>query len=123
MTRLQALLAVGAMSAALAGFSPAPKASAQLPGWRYCSSAPAGKPVAYFSRVFASDTSVYHVGVANSFNGHVAARHDPEIVSGAICAGLFDTAQQAEDDLNEQASRWRRNGRDVIFTRWIYRGD
>jgi hypothetical protein len=117
--------AIGAvlMLAGLNGFAPAASFPTQIPGWRYCSVAATGSATAYFSRVFASDSGIYAVGVANSFNAYVSARHDPELLSGATCPGLFDTAQEAEDDLNDHASRLRRNGRDVVFTRWTYLGD
>lgn len=116
------LLAASAACLAVAA-PPTPSAKAQIPGWRYCSSAPSGGGSVYFSQVFASDSSVYHVGVSNSFNNFLAARYDRNAGSGALCAGLYDSYQEAADKLNDDAAQYRRAGRDVVFTRWSYSGD
>lgn len=53
----------------------------------------------------------------------VASRFNDRAISGAMCMGLYDSRQQAEDEMNEQAASWRRdNDRRPIFTRWVYRG-
>lgn len=97
--------------------------AAQIPGWRYCRSAQWESSTVYFSRVFPSDTSIYVVGVQNSFNSYVSGRHDSKAISGALCMGLYDTAQEAQDELNDDAAKTRRDGLSAVFTLWSYHGD
>lgn len=104
--------------------APSFQAEAQISGYRYCYSAPDGEPYVYLSAVFASDTSVYHVGISNSFNAFVAGRYSGRAISGAMCMGLYGSRQEANDKLSNDAADWRRRtGREPVFTNWVYRGD
>ena len=75
-----------------------------------------------FSTVFEVPTGTYHVGVQNSFRSFVEA-YDGRSYGSAMCSVSFDSWQDAEDDKNEWMGRHRRDGHDVRWARWSYRGD
>ena|SRR5690348_13437631 len=100
----------------------APAADQTVYYYCYSSKPPYGAAV-YFSEVFPASLSVYHVGISNAFDSFVAARIDPDAQSGASCMGPFDDHQEAENKLNDHIGERRRAGKDVVLTRWSYRGD
>lgn len=102
--------------------SPIPGRAADEPSmWVYCLSMH-GDAV-YFSGIFSVSMHTYGVGIENSFNSYVAARHDPGASSGALCMTGFDSYQEAADDMNDDIAVRRRSGKQVVVTRWSYRGD
>lgn len=112
----------GVSIALTAMLSFAPPTEAQNTEWRYCSSVSRESNTAYFSAVFPSNMGIYHIGVANSFRAYIDSRYSHHRAT-PNCMGLFDSVQEAEDALNTQAGRWQRDGYQVSFTRWVYRGD
>lgn len=96
----------------------------ESPRFHYCMLAkhPYGEPV-FYSAVFRAADDVMVQGIESAFDSYVAARLDPDAMSGALCFGPFETYQEAADRENDAISNSRRNGKGVVVTRWAYRGD
>lgn len=115
-------LLVLALSLATVHTSAAMAQSAMV--YRHCvlSKSPYGNP-SFYSSVFRVPADTITNGIENDFASYVAARHDPDAMSGAICFGPFETFQEADNNRNEIMARDRRNGKAIVSTRWAYRGD
>lgn len=94
-------------------------------GWFQCSlpKSPYGDPV-FYSSVFPADRGMGRdVGYENAFSSYVAARYDPNAISGAVCFGPYDDYQEAANTQNDQIAGNRRDGKRVVITKWVYRGE
>jgi hypothetical protein len=89
--------------------------------YRFCKLAksPYGNPV-YYSAVFEVDYDISANGVENDFNAFVSAQYDPDAISGSICFGPYDSYRDADNYQNELIAKDRRDGDDVVLTRWYY---
>lgn len=114
--------AVVALSLATFQMSDATAQSAMV--YRHCvlSKSPYGNP-SFYSAVFRVRTDTITNGIENDFASYVAARHDPDAISGAICFGPFETYQEADNSRNEIMARDRRNGKNIVSTLWAHRGN
>lgn len=102
--------------------SPPPAMAQGVTAHFFCSVAkPPYGEVKYYSAIFAADSTTYAPAMQNPFVAHVAARYDPDTMSGAICFGPYQSYREAADTQNEFVANDRRNGNRVIFTRWTYR--
>ena len=92
--------------------------------FHYCMLAkhPYGEPV-FYSAVFRAADDVMVQGIESAFDSYVAARLDPDAMSGALCFGPFDKYQDAADSENDAMAGSRRSGKTVVVTHWSYRGD
>ena len=99
-------------------------AAQDSPRFHYCMLAkhPYGEPV-FYSAVFRAADGTTLESMEVSFDSYVAARLDPDAMSGALCFGPFETYQEAADRENDAIGNSRRNGKGVVVTRWAYRED
>jgi hypothetical protein len=119
---ISAIIVIGAMVTAV------PTTAAAVPQgermYAYCRATEfgSGDGRVWVSSVFAVDSEVYHVGIANSFRSHLEGVNGAR-VNTPQCAGYHDTRQDALDHRNDALSSYRRFGRRVDLVQWRYQGD
>lgn len=71
----------------------------------------------YFSRVWAMTSDGPTIGIQPDFNSFVNARYSSKGGTSAQCLKFYGRSE-AERRLNDLAAEARRNGNEVVFTRW-----
>lgn len=77
----------------------------------------------YFSEIFTLETGKWDQGAENSFHSFVTGRLADGPLDHWQCMGPYETATEAEDKMNDHIGERRRDGDDVVLTRWRYHGD
>lgn len=77
----------------------------------------------YFSEVFTLKLGTWDQGAENSFHSFVSGRLAEGTLDTWQCMGPYETAQNAEDEMNDHIGERRYDDDRVVLTRWRYHGD
>lgn len=77
----------------------------------------------FFSEIFTLERGTWDQGAENSFHSFVSGRLAEGTLDTWQCMGPYETAQSADDAMNDDIGERRYDNDRVVTTDWRYRGD